>query len=110
MFFFLINSQLYLGFYLTHSVKYRFIPTDVPSGVRLHHIAGLLLFFWSSWKQNTIAHKFAKLRQNKDGKTKVNPYLTNGFSHHYLLGVPTFILRDIRGDFGFLFHFSMKFL
>lgn len=41
--------------------------TDIPSSFRLHHIAGLLLFFYASWKQNRIAHMFAKLRQNKDG-------------------------------------------
>ena len=34
-----------------------------------------------------------------------NPYLTNGLSHHYHLGVSTFILRDIRSDFEFLFKF-----
>ena len=39
-----------------------------------------------------------------------NPYLTNGFSHYYHLGQSTFIIRDIRSDFEFLFHFSMKFL
>ena len=46
------------------------------------------------------------------------PYLTNGFSHYivlyniyyYHLVESTFILRDIRGDFEFLFHFSMEFL
>ena len=39
-----------------------------------------------------------------------NPYLTNGFSHHYHLGESTFIFRGVRGDFYFLFYFSMKFL
>ena len=39
-----------------------------------------------------------------------NPYLTNGFSHHYHLGESTFILRDISSDFEFSFYFSMKFL
>ena len=33
----------------------------------------------------------------------VNPYLTNGFSHHYHLGQSTFIIRGIRSDFEFLF-------
>ena len=28
-----------------------------------------------------------------------NPYLTNGFSHHYHLGESTFIFRGIRSDF-----------
>ena len=39
-----------------------------------------------------------------------NPYLTNGFFHHYLLGESTFIFRDVRSDFYFLSYFSMKFL
>ena len=37
-----------------------------------------------------------------------NPYLTNGFSHHYQLGLSTFIFRGVRSDFYFLSHFSMK--
>ena len=41
---------------------------------------------------------------------KFNPYLMNGFSHHYQFGVSTFIFRDVRCDFYFLSHFSMKFL
>ena len=40
----------------------------------------------------------------------VNPYLTNGFSHHYHLDVSIFIFRGVRSDFYFLSHFSMKFL
>ena len=28
-----------------------------------------------------------------------NPYLTNGFSHHYQLGESTFIFRGVRSDF-----------
>ena len=36
--------------------------------------------------------------------------MTNGLSHHYNLGESTFILGDIRGDFRFLFTFSMNFL
>ena len=39
-----------------------------------------------------------------------NPYLTNGFSHHYQLGESIFVLRGIRCDFKFLFNFSMKIL
>ena len=27
---------------------------------------------------------------------EINPYLTNGFSHHYHLGESIFIFRDIR--------------
>ena len=40
----------------------------------------------------------------------VNPYLTNGFSHHYQLGESTFILWVLGVFFIFLSHFSMKFL
>ena len=48
----------------------------------------------------------------------LNPYLTNGFSHHYQLGESTFIFRGVRSDFYFylffffffFFFFSMKFL
>ena len=29
----------------------------------------------------------------------LNPYLTNGFSHHYHLGEYTFIIRGVRSDF-----------
>ena len=50
----------------------------------------------------------------KSNKLKIrrhfNPYLTNGFSHHYHLGESTFILGGHRCDFKILFHFSMKFL
>ena len=34
----------------------------------------------------------------------LNPYLTNGFSHHHHLGEPTFIFRGVKSDF------SIKFL
>ena len=34
--------------------------------------------------------------------------LTNGISHSYYLGEFIFILRDIRSNFSFLFHFAMK--
>ena len=40
----------------------------------------------------------------------MNPYLTNGFSHHYKSAESTFIFRGVRSDFYFLSHFSMKFL
>ena len=43
-------------------------------------------------------------------KCNLNPYLTNGFSHHYQLDESTFIFRGVRSDFYFLSHFSMKFL
>ena len=38
-----------------------------------------------------------------------NPYLTNGFSHHYQLGESTFIFRGVRSDLIFLSDFSMEF-
>ena len=41
-------------------------------------------------------------------KTINNPYLTNGFSHHYQLAESTFIFRGVRSDF--LSHFLMNFL
>ena len=37
-----------------------------------------------------------------------NPYLMNGFSHHYHLDESTFIFRGVRSDFSLIF--SMKFL
>ena len=40
----------------------------------------------------------------------LNPYLTNGFCHHYQLDESTFIFRDVRNDFYVLSDFSMKFL
>ena len=43
--------------------------------------------------------------------SQFNPYLTNGFSHHYQLDESIFIFRGIRSDFFLFFfsHFSMKF-
>ena len=41
---------------------------------------------------------------------RFNPYLMNGLSHHYHLGESTVIIRGIRSDFEYLFHFLMKFL
>ena len=40
----------------------------------------------------------------------LNPYLTNGFSHHYHLDESTFIFRGVRSDFYFIYYFSMNFL
>ena len=34
--------------------------------------------------------------------------MTNGLSHPYHLGEYTFVYRDIKSIFSFLFHFSMK--
>ena len=39
-----------------------------------------------------------------------NPFLTNGFSHYYHLGEPTFILRGIRSGVNFSNKFIMKIL
>ena len=35
----------------------------------------------------------------------MNPYLTNGFFHHYQLGEFTFIFRGVRSDFYFFIAF-----
>ena len=40
----------------------------------------------------------------------VNPFMTNGLSHCYHLDETTVIIRSIRSDFEFLFHFPMKFI
>ena len=37
-----------------------------------------------------------------------NTLVTNGLAHPYHLGEPTFIYRDIKSIFSYLFHFSMK--
>ena len=49
------------------------------------------------------------MKEFEDFKT-FNPYLTNGFSHHYHLGESIFILRNIKSDFQFLNKFLMKIL
>ena len=41
---------------------------------------------------------------------KFNMFMKNGLSHCYHLGESTVIIRGIRSDFEFLFHFSIKFL
>ena len=41
---------------------------------------------------------------------KVNSLVMNGLSHPYHLDKSTLIFRDIRSDYSFLFHFSMKFM
>ena len=35
----------------------------------------------------------------------VNPYMRNGFSHHYHLDESNFIFRGIKNNFEILFHF-----
>ena len=58
-----------------------------------------------------VCNMMINLEANKQSKAIVfNPYLTNEYSHYYLLGQSTFIFRGIRSDFEFSFHFSMKFL
>ena len=46
----------------------------------------------------------------RNSVSNFNPYLTNGFSHHYQLGLPTFMFRGVRSDYEFLSRFLMKFL
>ena len=36
----------------------------------------------------------------------LNPYMTNGFSHHYHLDESTVIIRDIMSDFEFYSFFD----
>ena len=40
----------------------------------------------------------------------INPFLINGFFHHYHLGESTFIFKGIRSDFKFPYKIFMKFL
>ena len=49
-----------------------------------------------------------KLHRRVSMITTVNPLVTNGICHHYHLEESIFVFRDIRIDFSFLFHFSMK--
>ena len=35
----------------------------------------------------------------------INPYLTNGFSHHYQMGESTFIFRGVKSDLIFYLIF-----
>ena len=68
------------------------------------------------WLHTLVSEKKKKNHSNiKDGKFTshetldvFNPYLTNGFSHHYQLDESTFIFRGVRSDFLILFNFSMK--
>ena len=41
----------------------------------------------------------------RNSVSNFNPYLTNGFSHHYQLGEPTFIFRGVMSDYEFLSRF-----
>ena len=42
------------------------------------------------------------------GNKKINPFVTNGLSHPYYLDESILIFRDIRSNYSFLCHFSMK--
>ena len=64
---------------------------------------------------NKLLHVFANFPdaiypELKAHSFAINPYMTNGFSHHYQLDEPTFIFRGVRSDFYFLSDFSMKFV
>ena len=48
---------------------------------------------------------YPSLKEINDKVKYLNPYLTNGLSHHYHLGESTFIYRGSISDFEFLFHF-----
>ena len=52
----------------------------------------------------TMKSLMALLLTNK----QITPLMTNGFFHPYHLDESTFNLRGFRGNFSFLFHFSMK--
>ena len=49
--------------------------------------------------QQGITAVYGKSPDTKILKVGLNPYLTNGFSHHYHLGESTSVLRGIRRDF-----------
>ena len=42
---------------------------------------------------------------NGKNRAHINPYMTNGFSHHYHLEESTFIFRGVRSDFYFFISF-----
>ena len=58
------------------------------------------------WSQNISFQSEMKVKTGQD----LNPYLTNGFYHHYHLDESICIFRGVRSDFNFLSHFSIKFL
>ena len=58
--------------------------------------------------EKNLVDKTDKQTEDQTSNTsqrEFNPYLTNGFSHHYQLGESTFIFRARRSDFKILFHF-----
>ena len=54
-----------------------------------------------------IQHSWKRI-QRYGTPTLLNPLMTNGLSHPYHLDESISIFRGIRGNFSFLFHFSMK--
>ena len=56
---------------------------------------------------SSSGHCSDAFKGNFRGNTSINPYLMNGFSHHYHLGQSTFIFRGIRSDFSISFNFSI---
>ena len=49
-----------------------------------------------------------RLSADDTGKQRGNPLEANGLSHPYHLDESIFIFRGLRGNFSFLFHFSIK--
>ena len=49
-----------------------------------------------------------KICQQSLSRRPCHPLVTNGFSNPYNFDESTFILRGIRSNVSFLFHFSMK--
>ena len=67
----------------------------------VHVLAKLFLFFLSDWKKTHKAQKLHAFRQFSDFAflSPFNPYLTNGFFHHYHLDESAFIFRGVGSDF-----------
>ena len=55
----------------------------------------------------TIGYGYGWSIQEYRGKI-LNPYLTNGFSHHYHLGESTISFRDVKSNFYSLSHFAVQ--
>ena len=60
--------------------------------------------------RNFLSEIWVDPAPGNEWKHIINPYLTNGFSHHYHLGESIVIFRDVWSDFKVLFNFSMKIL
>ena len=74
----------------------------------LCHCSYFVMYSMKKQTFDIFFRKWQKLSNNFN--QAINPYSTNGFSHHYQLGESTFICRCVRSDFYFFSHFSMKFL